>query len=344
MARPHRLGFAVTEGDREAGLDPHRRWLLGGLATLPFLPAAGRPARAETFAAFLAEMRDLALARGIANATIDAAFAGLGADSDVIALDRRQPEGRMTFRTYRDRVVSRARIDGARRNYAAHAALLEEIGAAFDVSPRILVALWGIESSFGRVTGNHAVVRSLATLAHDGRRRDLFTRELLAALEIIDRTPLQPADLFGSWAGAMGQAQFMPTTYLDHAIDLDGDGWADIWHSQPDVFASMANYLRNIGWNGAYRWGREVRRPGGFAGLPTGRDDKRPLEFWEAAGLRRADGGPLPMAPIDAGLILTDDGAGPAYLVYANFDVLMQWNRSTWFALSVGLLSDTIST
>jgi membrane-bound lytic murein transglycosylase B len=310
---------------------------------LPLLPVPLAAPRAESFAAFLSTLRETALARGIAASTVDAAFAGLGVDADVIALDRRQPEGRLTFRTYRDRVVSRARIDGARRNYAEHGALLQEIGAAFGVSPHVLVALWGIESSFGRVTGNHRVVRSLATLAYDGRRRELFTRELLAALEVIERTPLAANDLYGSWAGAMGQAQFMPTTYLDHAIDLDGDGWADIWRSQPDVFASMANYLRNIGWDGEYRWGREVSRPNGFAGLPTGRDDKRPLAFWEAAGVRRADGGPLPVAGIDAGLILTDDGAGPAYLVYDNFDVLMPWNRSTYFALSVGLLSDTIS-
>lgn len=321
----------------------HRRACLAALAAAGTALVAPRRPRAETFGDFLATMRARALDEGVRPATVDGAFGGLTLADDVIALDRRQPEGRITFTTYRDRVVSRARIDGARVRYAEQASLLEPIGAAFGVSPRIIVALWGIESSFGQVTGNHEVVRSVASLAYDGRRRDLFSRELIAALVIMDRTPLGVADLYGSWAGAMGQAQFLPSTYLDHAIDHDGNGWADIWRSQPDVFASMANYLRAIGWDARYRWGREVSRPGGFDGLPVGRDDKRPLAFWEAAGVRQADGGPLPMAPIDAGLILTDDGAGPAYLVYDNFDVLMRWNRSTFFALSVGLLSDTIS-
>ncbi len=320
-----------------------RRSVLAGVAASGLVALRPQPVAAQSFAEFLAEMRLTALDQGVRAATVDRAFAGLSVANDVIALDRRQPEGRITFRTYRERVVSRARIDGAQSRFLQHRGLLEPIGSAFGVSPRVIVALWGIESSFGQVTGNHAVIRSLATLAYDGRRRELFSRELIAAMTVMERTPLGPGDLYGSWAGAMGQAQFMPSTYLDHAIDHDGNGWADIWHSQPDVFASMANYLRAIGWDARYRWGREVSRPGGFDGLPTGRDDKRALTYWEAAGVRQADGGPLPIAAIDAGLILTDDGAGPAYLVYDNFDVLMRWNRSTYFALSVGLLSDTIS-
>ncbi|MEO1089159.1 MAG: lytic murein transglycosylase [Pseudomonadota bacterium] len=297
-----------------------------------------------SFDAFLADMGAKAVAQGVAPRSVDTAFAGLRVDPDVVALDRRQPEGRISFRTYRERVVNQARIDGARRRYAEHRALLKSIGGTFGVSPRVIVALWGIESSFGGFTGDYPVVRSLASLAYDGRRRELFSRELLAALHVLDRTPLQLRNMTGSWAGAMGQSQFLPSTYLDHAIDYDGDGWADIWASLPDVFASMANYLRSIGWNGEYRWGRQVTRTGGFVGLPTGRDDKRPLGYWAEAGVRRADGGALPVVDLPAGLIVTDDGAGPAYLVYGNFDVLMRWNRSTYFALSVGLLSDTIRT
>lgn len=321
-----------------------RRRCLTGAAAFALTSIVGPAiAATETFGAFLDRVRAEALTNGVRPRTVDAALANLRPAGDVIELDRRQPEGRLTFRTYRDRVVNQARIDGARRRYAEHAALLQDVGRRFGVQPRVLVALWGIESSFGQVTGDHSVVRSLATLAHDGRRRELFYQELLAALTLLDRTPLQPGQLRGSWAGAMGQAQFMPSTYLDHAVDLDGNGWADIWTSLPDVFGSMANYLRAIGWDDDYRWGREVTRPGGFADLPTGRDQKRPLAFWEAAGLRRADGGPLPLAPIDAGLVVTDEGQGPAFLVYENFDVLMTWNRSTYFALSVGLLSDRIS-
>ena len=299
--------------------------------------------QAHDFAAFLEHVRSKAIAAGLQPGTLDEAFRGLRPDAEVIALDRRQPEGSVTFERYRDRVVSRARIEGARRRCAQHHDLLAEIGRTYGVPPQVLVALWGIESSFGEVTGNHRVIRSLATLAHDGRRRELFERELLAALNMIERTPLEAPSLRGSWAGAMGQTQFMPSTYLAHAVDRDGKGWADIWQNLPDVFASMASYLSAIGWDPVYRWGREVERAGGFAGLPTGRDQKRPLAFWAAAGVHTANGRPLPLAPIDAGLVVTGDGRGPAYLVYANFDVLMTWNRSTYFALSVGLLSDTMS-
>jgi membrane-bound lytic murein transglycosylase B len=298
-------------------------------------------ARAGDFRSFLADIRVVALTQGVGSGTIDAAFARLEPDPRVVALDRRQPEGRVTFATYRQRVVSDARIRIGRQRYARHRDLLDPIAAAFGVQPHVIVALWGIESSFGEVTGDFPVVRSLATLAHDGRRRELFTRELVAALLVLDRTPLTVAGMQGSWAGAMGQAQFMPSTYLNHAVDRDADGWADIWTSQADVFASMANYLTSIGWRAGWRWGREVSRAGGFADLPQGRDDKRPLGFWATSGVRRADGGPLPEAEVDAGLVVTDDGAGPAFLVYPNFDVLMEWNRSTYFALSVGLLSDS---
>ncbi len=314
-----------------------RRFLAAStaLAATP-LTAHGR----ETFDGFLARIASDARAQGIAPAIVERALAGLAPDERVIALDRRQPEGRLSFAAYRERVVSRARIETGRERARTHRELLDRTTRTYGVSPRVLVAIWGIESSFGRVTGDFDIVRSLATLAHDGRRRELFTRELLAALRILERTPLDRPALTGSWAGAMGQAQFLPSTYLGHAVDHDGDGWADIWRTQGDVFASMANYLATLGWRSGWRWGRPVSRPGGFDGLPTGRDDKRPLAFWEAAGVRRADGGPLPVADAEAGLLVMDEGTGGAFLVYHNFDVLMRWNRSTYFALSVGLLSD----
>ena len=316
-----------------------RRRLLTAAALAVLAARPGAAAR-EPFEAFLDEVARRARAQGIAGATIERALAGLAPDPQVVELDRRQPEGRLSFATYRERVVSRSRIAIGRARRREHGELLARMRRAYGVSDRVLVAIWGIESSFGRVTGDYDIVRSVATLAHDGRRRELFTRELLAALRILERTPLERPALTGSWAGAMGQAQFLPSTYLDHAVDFDGDGFADIWTSRSDVFASMANYLATLGWREGWRWGRPVSRPGGFAGLPRGREEKRPLEFWEAAGVRRADGGPLPVADADAGLLVMDEGRGGAFLVYHNFDVLMRWNRSTYFALSVGLLSD----
>jgi membrane-bound lytic murein transglycosylase B len=320
------------------GATSRRRLLRGAGALALTAPAAARASAA--FDAFLDEVARMARAQGIGATTIERAFAGLAPDPRVVALDRRQPEGRLSFAAYRERVVSPDRIATGRERSREHAGLLARTRRAYGVSDRVLVALWGIESSFGRITGDYEVVRSLATLAHDGRRRELFTGELLAALRILERTRLERAGLTGSWAGAMGQAQFLPSTYLDHAVDAGGDGFADIWASQGDVFASMANYLSTLGWREGWRWGRPVSRPGGFDGLPRGRDDKRPLDFWEAAGVRRADGGPLPVADAEAGLVVMDEGRGGAFLVYHNFDVLMRWNRSTYFALSVGLLSD----
>jgi len=317
---------------------PTRRRLL--LLAAASALAAPRPGRAQaSFAAFLDDIAAEARSAGIGEVTVERALAGLTPDERVIDLDRRQPEGRLTFADYRRRVVSDARLQAGRERRREHAELLGRVTAGYGVPSDILVAIWGIESSYGRFTGNFDIIRALATLAHDGRRRELFTRELLAALRVLERTPLERAELEGSWAGGMGQAQFLPSTYLAHAVDADGDGWADIWRTQQDVFASMANYLRALGWRAGWRWGRPVSRPGGFAGLPEGRDDKRPLTFWEAAGVRRADGGALPVADAEAGLLVMDDGDS-AFLVYHNFDVLMRWNRSTYFALSVGLLSD----
>lgn len=328
----------MSSGSPPFGLLATRRATVLGLLAGTLFP---QPARAEDFDTFLAGMRGAALARGTRPATVDRAFIGLTPNPRVIALDRRQAGGGGSFARYRERIVSPRRIRDGRERFRRHAALLGEIGQDFGVQPRVLLALWGIESSYGRVTGDFEVVRSLATLAHDGRRRELFTDELLAALTILDQTPLDVASMQGSWAGAMGQAQFLPTTYLNHAVDRDRNGWADIWSSQPDVFASMAGYLRSIGWREGWKWGRRVNHPSRFIGLPEGREERRPLAFWANAGVRRGDGGPLPIAETDAALVMPDGATGEAFLVYDNFHVLRTWNRSTYFALSVGLLSDS---
>jgi membrane-bound lytic murein transglycosylase B len=210
------------------------------------------------------------------------------------------------------------------------------------VQPRFIVALWGIETSYGSYTGDFSVIAALATLAYEGRRAAFFRQELLQALRIIDQGDITADRMIGSWAGAMGQSQFMPSSYVAHAVDYDGDGRRDIWGSLPDVFASIAKYLAAAGWNDRHTWGREVRLPGDLAGELAGLEVTKPLPEWQGLGIRRAGGEDLPMVALDASLVRTDDGQGPAYLVYRNFRVLMAWNRSTYFALTVGQLADLI--
>lgn len=325
----------------------HRRFgstiaLLMGSTLWGLIFATPAIAQTQSFDAWISAFREEALAQGISAATLDQAMRGLEPIPRVIELDRRQPEGRFTFRQYHERVLSAARIERGRQLYRDHRALLDRVAADYGVQARFIVALWGIESSYGSYHGEFPVIAALATLAHDGRRASFFRRELLQALRILEHGDVDAEHMIGSWAGAMGQSQFMPSSYLAYAVDYDGDGRRDIWSSLPDVFASIANYLAKAGWNDRHTWGRKVRSPVGLDGGVTGLEVTKPLPAWQALGVRRADGTDLPRVALDASLLRTDDGDGPAYLVYHNFRVLMAWNRSTYFALTVGELSDLI--
>jgi membrane-bound lytic murein transglycosylase B len=318
---------------------------LGRVALLVFLLlAVGAQARAQPvpFDAWLAQFRDEALAEGISAATLDRALDGLQPIPEVIERDRRQPEGRLTFRDYNRRVLSPTRVERGRELMREHRELLARVAADYGVQPRFIVALWGIESNYGSFSGEFSVVAALATLAYDGRRAAFFRKELLQALRIVDQGDVAPAQMMGSWAGAMGQSQFMPSSYLAHAVDYDGDGRRDIWTTHGDIFASIANYLAHAGWNSRYTWGRQVQLPDKPDALGSGLEVVRPLPEWHALGVRRANGHDLPMVALNASLLQMDDGEGPAYLVYNNFRVLMAWNRSTYFALTVGELADLI--
>jgi membrane-bound lytic murein transglycosylase B len=323
-------------------LELRRRMSLGVIGSLFWLAGNPRASAAEAFPTWLAGLRREARGRGIRDRTLDEALAGVRPIPAVIEADRRQPEGRMTFAEYRRRVVSDTRIDKGRQLLAAHRDLLARVEARHGVPAEVMVALWGIESNFGERQGSYPVFAALATLAHDGRRAAFFRRELLNALEIVDRGHIDAGRMLGSWAGAMGQNQFMPSSYLHYAVDFDGDGRRDIWGSLPDVFASMANYLASSGWDARYIWGREVIVPRRVEPARVGLDHRAPLAAWQDLGVRTPDGGTLPDAPIRASLVRMDDGAGPSYLVYGNFRALMAWNRSTYFGVSVGLLSDSL--
>ena len=301
-------------------------------------------AQEEDFAAWLTDFRQAALSEGIRSETLDAVLPGLTFRARVVELDRRQPEGTLTYAEYMSRVLPPVRVNRGKRLLRKHRALLTEIGEAYGVQPRFIVALWGIESDFGRVTGGFPVLDSLATLAFDGRRGEFFRGQLIEALRIVDDGHIQPDEMLGSWAGAMGQSQFMPSSFQQFAVDHDGDGRRDIWGTLPDVFASAANYLAKAGWKHDQTWGRQVRLPEGFDPDLSGLKVKKPLGEWQALGVRRSNGNDLPTRQLTASLILPGGPGGPAFLTYPNYRVLLKWNRSHYFATTVGQFADILAT
>jgi membrane-bound lytic murein transglycosylase B len=262
----------------------------------------------------------------------------------VIELDRRQPEFTLTFAQYMKRVVTDRRVAKGRERLRQHRDLLNEVAQKYGVQPRFIVALWGIETDFGRITGGFPVLSALATLAHDGRRSAFFRKELLLALKIVDGGHIRAADMKGSWAGAMGQNQFMPSSFHAFAVDHDGDGRKDIWTNLPDVFASIANYLSGSGWRVDQTWGRAVSLPAGMTRGEIGRKKRQLISAWQARGVRRTDGSDLPTRDLMAAIVAPQRGAlAPAFLVYNNYNVILKWNRSDYFATAVGRLADRLA-
>jgi membrane-bound lytic murein transglycosylase B len=260
----------------------------------------------------------------------------------IITLDRKQPEGTKTLRQYLHDVLSARRITDARAHWRDNKSALYGVGANYGVDPQYIVALWGIETNFGRDTGGYALIPALVTLAYDGRRSEYFRSELMQALRILDDGDVKLQDMKGSWAGAMGQTQFMPSSFFKFAQDYDKDGRRDIWKTKPDVFASAAYYLAQSGWKHGEPWGRRVTLPENFDRSLVGLDVKRKLDFWHDAGVRMANGGgSIPFEGTFEGSVIQPDGPGTAaYIVYDNYRVILKWNRSTYFATAVGLLAD----
>ncbi len=328
----------------DAGMKKRRMWagvLAVAIASIAALPAGAQTAM-QPFDEWLKGFRAEARSAGIREATLDRAFAGVQPIPRVIELDRRQPEFTLTFREYMDKIVPPARIEKGRAKLRENRPLLDAVSAQYGVQPRFLVAFWGIETDFGRVTGGFPVVAALATLAYDGRRSAYFRRELIYAVEIIDKGHVAPDKMVGSWAGAMGQTQFMPSSFRSYAVDHDGDGRIDLWGNRADVFASAANYLKKSGWKGEETWGRAARLPDGFDPKLLGTGVVKTLAEWSALGVARADGGVLPNRPLKASVLRAEGDKGPAYLVYDNYRTILKWNRSTFFAVAVGTLADGI--
>lgn len=325
--------------------------LLAACAQAPAenLPSATAPTALQTtaektlpsFADWRQAMRGEAIAAGIDAALFDRVFADVTLDPAVLKADSSQPEFTRPVWEYLDGAVSSSRIGRGRVLLAQHNTVLQRIEQQYGVEAQILVAIWGLESNFGNNIGSHSVIRSLATLAYDGRRQGFWRAQLLAALQILQNGDVPSERMIGSWAGAMGQTQFMPTTYNQHAVDFDGDGKRDLWSSSTDALASAAHYLQASGWQRGQPWGFEVSLPNDFDYALADPDQRRTLAEWAELGIR-------PLAPTGtaanarASLQLPAGHQGPAFLLLDNFRSILKYNNSTSYALAIGLLADNL--
>ncbi len=322
-----------------------RGLLVSGFLSLLSLPAIAQESEASSPAGFAeckARLQEQAIAAGVSSKTASEVMADVEHLDRVIELDRRQPEFTTTFADYLNRRVNDARVSKGRELLQEHQELLARVTRETGVPAPYLVAFWGLETNFGSYFGKMSVPSSLTTLACDPRRSTFFTEQLIAALRIIDEGAIPADQMEGSWAGAMGHVQFMPTVFLKHAVDADGDGRRDLWNSLPDAMMSAGRFLESMNWNGDYRWGREVLLPDNF---DYSRADGRrlPLAKWREMGITDAFGNALAGEPIEAALVVPAGHRGPAFLAYNNFRVIMGWNRSEFYAIAVGHLADRIA-
>ena len=297
-------------------------------------------AQDQTFAEWREQLRAEAFSLGISEETL-LAIDDLEAPLErVLELDDAQPEFMQTFTRYLSLRITPLQINRGQALLRQYAVLLEEVRQSYGVQPHYLVSFWAIESNYGRATGGFSVLQALATLAFDPRRADFFRTELLTALKIIDDGHIAVDNMSGSWAGAMGQLQFLPSVFARYGIDGDNDGKIDIWNSLPDIFHSAANFLSQSGWRGDERWGREVLLPSNFDFSLTGTRTRKPLQEWNDLVSIQMNGSPIPVANMQASVILPAGAGGPAFLTYANFRATMVYNPSTFYALTVGHLAD----
>ena len=308
------------------------------------------------FALYCQELKAEALARGYPKALVAKVFNSLIYHPHVVVADKKQPEFVETLDTYLPKRVNDWRIKQARLAYEKYQPELQQLSKRYGVPGRFIIALWGLESSFGKITGNYSVPSALATLAYEGRREAFFRQEFFLALDILQAGDVTLADMKGSWAGAMGHTQFMPSAFVKYAQDGDGDGHKNIWTNRKDAFASIANYLKTEGWRPGESWGRQVQLPATFdygLVIPKGSKNReqwlewwqlreRPLTEWAKLGVRNIDGSALAHSNLPATLVMPDDKEGRAYLAYRNYQTLMHWNRSYYFVSSVGYLADAI--
>ena len=292
---------------------------------------------------WLLSLKADALKRGISEATFDIAMNDIVIIPKVKKLDKKQPETQITFNDYYKRTVNNKRVNIGKNKYEKHKNDLLKIAEVYKVQPRFILAIWGIETNYGTYTGSFSVISSLTTLAYQGRRAKFFRKQLLDAIEIVDKGYIELENMKGSWAGAMGQSQFMPSSYLAYAQDFDKDGKKDIWNNHLDVFASIAFYLKSHGWDYSRTWGREVIIPKDFLKLyENSKNKSKTLKYWADNNIVKINGQKLPYLNLKAYLILPDGNMGKAFLVYDNFFKIKKYNASTYYALSIGILADRI--
>ncbi len=295
----------------------------------------------QSWSSWVAQVRQEALAQGISPTLFDEAFAGIKEPSrQVKGLAHSQPEHRLTYSTYLHSRVDNYRISVGRQQYKKNQALLEKIGEDFGVDPCFITSFWGMETSYGSYMGNFPVIRSLATLAYDSSRRDFFRKELFLALHILNDGHVSLERFKGEWAGASGQPQFLPSSWVQYAVDYDGDGRKDIWTSKPDVFASIANYMKKNGWKTGEPWAIHVKLPPKFDKNLEGKSIVKPVSEWNAMGVRTLSGGPLPYETLEASIV--QPNGGPVFLAYPNYKMILRYNNSIYYAGAIGFLADKI--
>ncbi len=299
-------------------------------------------ANSQSFEDFLNQVRKTATEQGVSKATIDKAFFGLTPNLDILKSDSAQAEFNQNFWHYVNKRVSQVRLNNGNDTLKQNASLLNKTSQKYGVPAYVLVAFIGLESNYGNYMGNENLVRSLATLAYDPRRSGFFTKEFIALLKLIDNNTIA-LDAKGSWAGAMGAVQFMPTNVIAYGVDANNDGKVNLWNDKEDIYASAANFLNKLGWEKGEKWGREASIPKNFDYRLTGLETKRTVNEWAALGVLRGNGSRLPKSNFKASLIVPMGHRGPAFLVYRNFDTILGWNRSILYALSVAYLSDRLN-
>ncbi|MBA2651126.1 MAG: lytic murein transglycosylase [Tatlockia sp.] len=317
-----------------------KKWALS-LATLSMLLLAPLGFANPNWNDFVMGLREQALTQGIPAPLFDKIFSEIHEPSRTVkGLARSQPEHRLTFSRYLHSRADGYRIAMGRKNFAKNKELLENVGKDFGVDPCFIVAFWGMESSYGTYMGTFPVIRSLATLAFDSKRQDFFRKELFLALHILNDGHVDMAHFIGEWAGASGQPQFLPSSWVAFAVDYDRDGRKDIWGSKPDVFASIANYMKKNGWQTGEPWAVQVKLPANFDMKLEGKSTVKPVSEWNAMGVRTENGEPLPNPNLQASIV--QPNGGPVFLAYPNFKMILRYNNSIYYAGAIGYMADKI--